>query len=221
MPWRRIILDPATISIELAFSLIVILLCALIFFKTKEMYSLTHHKGIQYFRLSFVFFGLAYFFRFHYLLHPLTRYYFDIYISHQLLMPLALVLTSYVSSMAIIYLTMSLFWKKLEGKILVHFIHMFALLISIVILITGSSEVLTYIQLILLLATIYVGFTMRKRKHFSKLFIIYLLLSVIWALNLIVLGPSFLLRLEWKLAIYLLTVGIFSFITYKVIKWTN
>ena len=49
---------------ELIYSFVIILCSLLIYFETKELYELSSHKGIKYFRRSFLFFGIAYFVRY-------------------------------------------------------------------------------------------------------------------------------------------------------------
>ncbi|MCK5698593.1 MAG: hypothetical protein KAH93_02010, partial [Candidatus Aenigmarchaeota archaeon] len=53
-------IDPIGFGIELAYTFIVVVLCFLVYYKTREIYDLTGYKGIKYFRRAFLFFGLAY-----------------------------------------------------------------------------------------------------------------------------------------------------------------
>ena len=48
---------------EIIYSFIIISCSLMIYFGTKELYKLSSHEGIKYFRQSFLFFALAYFFR--------------------------------------------------------------------------------------------------------------------------------------------------------------
>jgi len=50
-------------STEVIYSFVIIACSLMIYFGTKELYELSNHKGIKYFRQAFLFFALAYFFR--------------------------------------------------------------------------------------------------------------------------------------------------------------
>ena len=52
------------IGSELIYTLIIIIMCGIIYFKTKEIFDLTKHKGIGFFRNTFLFFALSYLMRF-------------------------------------------------------------------------------------------------------------------------------------------------------------
>ena len=108
---RQPLLPPLEfLSIEILYSVIVILLCILIYFKTKEVYDLSKHKGIKYFRNTFLFFGMAFFFR----LIPVSLI-FSRNIAKPLLQ-ISLFLVSYFSILAILSLLSSIIWKKLDDN---------------------------------------------------------------------------------------------------------
>ena len=48
---------------EIMYSFIIIMCSLIIYFSTREMYELSSYKGLKYFRLAFLFFAVAYFFR--------------------------------------------------------------------------------------------------------------------------------------------------------------
>jgi len=50
--------------VDAIYTFIIILVCGIIYAKTRELYALTGHKGIHYFRNVFLFFALSYFFSF-------------------------------------------------------------------------------------------------------------------------------------------------------------
>ena len=47
------------IGTEIVYSFVIIVCSLMIYFGTKELYKLTSHKGIKYFRQSFLFFAFA------------------------------------------------------------------------------------------------------------------------------------------------------------------
>src|SRR3989338_8535448 len=53
----------ASLGAELIYSFVIIAISLMIYFGTKELYNLTNHKGIKYFRLAFLCFAVAFFFR--------------------------------------------------------------------------------------------------------------------------------------------------------------
>ena len=52
--------DPTRFAVEIIYTLLIVVLCFLVYFRTKNIFDLTKHRGIQYFRNAFLFFGLAY-----------------------------------------------------------------------------------------------------------------------------------------------------------------
>src|SRR3989339_748726 len=48
--------------LEILYSFVIIVCSLMIYFGTKELYELSSHKGIKYFRLSFLFFAIFYYF---------------------------------------------------------------------------------------------------------------------------------------------------------------
>jgi len=63
MPPPLFLINP-NFLIELVYSVILTISCLIIYFKTSEIYKLTSHKGIKYFRMTFLFFAASYFLRF-------------------------------------------------------------------------------------------------------------------------------------------------------------
>ena len=56
-------LDDLSILCEITYYLFIICMCLVIYFKTKEIYELTGHSGLHYFRYFFIFFALSSAFR--------------------------------------------------------------------------------------------------------------------------------------------------------------
>lgn len=53
----------AGFSAEIIYSFVIIVCSLMIYFGTREIYRLSQHKGIKYFRTAFLFFAFAYFSR--------------------------------------------------------------------------------------------------------------------------------------------------------------
>ena len=89
----------------------------MIYFGTKEIYDLSSYKGIKYFRQAFLFFAIAYFFRFlieFVVISFNTNEIFEIY--PIVLGYFALFIFMYLSSISIFYLIYSISWKKWKDK---------------------------------------------------------------------------------------------------------
>lgn len=218
---KHLFVDPTRVGIELLYAAMVVILCLLIYLKTKEMYNLTKHKGVNYFRNAFLFFGLAYLFRFVFTLIKLTRVTFDVDLPRLFIQPLSLVLVGYLSTIAIFYLTASTIWKHIKGNKYNILLHLIALLIAILVFVTRSPDILLLTQVILLLFTLVMGYLkFRRSKKLSQLSIIYFLLFIFWVINLR-LDPRHFFPFEFQAATYIVSVGIFMIIYNKVNKWTK
>ena len=187
------------------------------------MYALTKHKGILYFRNAFLFFALAYLFRFGFHLFRISRFLFDVTFSRGIISPASLVLTSYLSTMAIFFLVLSTLWKKTKDKPIIIFgAQVVAILIAVLVAIFRTPLILTITQLVLLAFAIIMSyFSYKKSKKHSQLFIIYILLFIIWIFNISVLGPIRFLPFGLRILSPLISIILFGIIYFKVSKWTK
>ncbi|MBW2986029.1 hypothetical protein KY333_01535 [Candidatus Woesearchaeota archaeon] len=212
--------NPLWFVTELGYTLIVIFLCFLIYFKTKDMYDLTKHKGIYYFRNTFLFFGLAYMFRFVFGLIRMTDQWLDIiYIPRGTMMPIMILFTGYFSTMALLCLIYSTVWKRYSSKDFFIAANILAVLIAIAAAI--SPEVFIITQAILLVVAITLSVVLRKKSKFSKVFLLYFLLFMFWIISLILVLGKWALSFELKLLLEIISIGFFAFLYYKVSKWTK
>lgn len=212
---------------EILYSFVIIVCSLMIFYGTKELYELSSHKGIKYFRQAFLFFALAYFFRsfikFGLIyfnvgaildISPRT---FGFVFGH-----ITLLFFMYFSSMAIFYLLYSVMWKKWEGDSKrVYLFHTLAIVIAIISILIRNPFVYFEINIFLLFVVLFVVYTSYQNKQNKKrgynLYLIYVLLLLFWILNIIdILIPKFFQG--FQLLIYLASSGVFLFILYKVIK---
>jgi hypothetical protein len=214
------------IGVELIYSFIIIVCSLMIYFATKEMDKLTSYKGIKYFRLSFLFFAFAYFFRY------FIRFFLFSFHLNEILefspmfagaVPLFVFL--YFSSMAIFFLLYSVMWKKWDhSRLTLILFNLCALAIALVSILIRWAFVYFIINLGLLsiiLFVIFVAYKDSKSKPKAKnLFILYLLLSVFWILNVTdILTPKFLSI--YQLLVYLASTLLFMLMLYKVLKTTG
>ena len=210
---------------ELFYSFVIIICSLMIYFGTKEIYYLSSHKGIKYFRQAFLFFSIAFFFRsfikFLIMYFNITRI---VDLSPQTFGGAGLLtqfLFMYFSSMAIFYILYSVMWKKWKDSNKIYAFHGLALLMAILSILGRSPIVYLWLNIFMLAIVIIVVLLSHKhKKKANSLFVIYLLLSVFWVLNIIeTLIPDFFEG--FQLFIYMASTGVFLLILYKVIKNTG
>ncbi len=204
---------------ELIYTLVIIFFCFLVYFRTREIYELTKYKGIHYFRNAFLFFGLAYAARLFFHLFQLTTIAFDFFLPRRLMFPLSIIPVGYLSTMAIFYLAYSTSWKRMKYRNFIIIANIVALAISAIAFMTRSPEILSLIQLGLLIVTIIIGIK-EHRKKFSQARALYWLITIFWLINLFVLSPGF-HPFEIKAVFQIVSIGVFVAIYYKVRKWVK
>jgi hypothetical protein len=209
---------------EIIYSFVIILCSLMIYFATKELYELSSYKGIKYFRESFLFFAIAFFFRsfikiFFILANPPNIIGF----SSALFQAFGMFIFIYFSSIAIFYLIYSMFWGKIKGNSgKIYLLHLFALIISIISILFNSARIYLLINLIIFIFIIIMiywvyYYTRKQKRKKSNLYTIYILLFIFWFLNVLdILIPKFLQM--FQLIIYLISICIFLIILYKVLK---
>ncbi|MEA3414529.1 MAG: hypothetical protein U9Q99_03340 [Nanoarchaeota archaeon] len=60
---NSVFLSGISLGVDIFFYLFLVIACLFIYFETKNIYKLSSHKGLKYFRNSFLFFGIASFFK--------------------------------------------------------------------------------------------------------------------------------------------------------------
>jgi len=219
-------LFPNEIGLQLIYSFVIIVCSLMIYYSTREMYKLSSYKGIKYFRQSFLFFAVAYFFRY---FISFFLVFFNIQnvidISPTFIFLGSLFIFLYSSSMAVFYLLYSVMWKKWNHSMQkIYLFNIFAILIAFIGTLFGGMGVTIILNLILLLFVsfiLFIAYKDSKNKQKGKsLFIIYLMLFIFWILNVIdVLIPKFLQI--YQLVIYLASILLFMIILYRVLKKTG
>jgi len=216
-------LTQASIGTEIIYSFVIILISLIIYFGTKELYNLTSHKGIKYFRLAFLFFAIAFFFRsfIKFLIIYLDLELFEFNL--QAIGIISFLIFMYASSMAIFYLLYSVMWKKWTGDKIIIF-HFLAAIIAAIALLVRSPAVILLIHVILFIflaiVTLISYQESKKRRKGQHLHGIYLLLFAFWILNIIDLTIKNVLG-TFQLLVYLASLSVFLTILYKVIQKTG
>jgi hypothetical protein len=208
------------LGIEIIYSFIIIVCSLMIYFGTKELYELSSHKGIKYFRQTFLFFALAYFLRS--FIKFISVYFntaeiFNICpcMLNVSLGYISLFLFIYLASVAIFSLIFSICHKKISKINFAHF-HLIAILIGILAVYLNNHTAYLIINIILLLTILGAIIACGEKVKKNKLFPAYLLLIIFWILNIIdLLVPSIIQ--PFQLAIYLVSISTFLLILYKVL----
>ncbi len=215
-------IDTTGLAVEIGYTLIIVFLCFSIYYRTREIYDLTKYEGIMYFRITFLFFGLAFLFRFLSVLVMLLDLKFDIEISNYFFRILPLVFNGYFSTMAILSLIYSLVWKELQIKHMLIISNAVAIIISVIAFFSRSPFILIEAQATLLVMTLVMAFILyRKPRKISQLFIIYVLLFLFWLANLLALGPRRFLPFEIHTIFQIISIALIGVIFFKVSKWTT
>ncbi len=213
----------SVLGLEIIYSFVIIVCSMMIYFGTKQLYELTSHKGIKYFRLGFLFFAIAYFFR---SFIKFILFYFNVTkildLSTNFIGTASLFLFMYFSSIAIFYLLYSVIWKKFKNEpVSLFFIHAAGFVIALVSILFRSPTVYLILNLVLFFSVSIIFYfahkNHKKKKKGSGLYTTYLLLLVFWILNILdILVPSALQ--QFQLFIYLASIGVFLTLLYKVLK---
>jgi hypothetical protein len=220
----RHMLGPAfhAFQTELLYSFVIVLVSLIIYFSTKELYDLTKHKGIKFFRLTFLFFALAYLTRsaIKFLLMQFDKKTIFILFNSQLgkiIGVATLTLFIYLSTMAVLCLVYSLIWKRYQNEKAQYLLHAIAIIVA---LFTSLSHnhLLPYLAInILLFSSAILAILFCKNKSKNKLRAIYVLLLAFWFLNILdILVPNFFIN--FQLWIYLSSVALFIAMLFKVTK---
>ena len=212
--------DPWLFGTELVFTVIAFVFCFLIYYKTREIYELTKYEGIKYFRNSFFFFGLSYILRFLFSLVFLSRVAFDFILPRGIIIPFLILPLGYFSTIGIFYLIFSSLWKKFKSKNLLIFGHGVAILLSAISFFTRSHLILLIFQSALLILGVVLSSVMHKReKKLSQIRILYLLVSLLWLINLWIIGRLRPFSFEINIFFELISIAVFVAIYYKISKW--
>ena len=211
------------IGAEILYSFIIIFCSLMIYFGTRELYNLSSYKGLKYFRLAFLFFGIAYFFRLAIEFVVTSFNVKEIFETFPLLIGYAaLFIFIYFSSMSIFYLIYSVLWKNLKkNSKIIYIFHAIAITIAAATIVFNQPIFYLGLNVLLFISagiSIYLSSHnpkfRSKKNRFDK---VYILLLVFFVLNIIsILVPVFFETL--KLLLYLASLSIFFIVLYRVLK---
>lgn len=173
-PLEILQLKSLAMGFEVFFTIIVVLCSFLIYFKTKEIYSLSEHRGIKYFRNGFFFIGFGNVVTF---LHLIS-------ILYTFMIPMVFILT--LSAMFTI-IGITFLFSSMYAKIIKEYqIYGVALVLLIIGILFHTPIIMVLYSTILLLALGIVSFLKykkSKKKRFSQMYIIYMLIVLTWIIG--------------------------------------
>lgn len=207
-------------GLEALHSGLVALICLVIYLKTRDLQKLSSHEGVKYFRLTFLFFGIAS------LLKLLTRhlaisffFYPGLLDVSMWVLALGVLCITYTHTMAAFFLLYSISWRNQESerKLKPWMLHIIALTVSSLIILTNASALYIIFQVSIVAYSIGIIHTKFKSGKKSQMLVIYEWLLVFWMLNL--LDTTLAIVSFWQAVIYGISFTIFLVILYKV--WKN
>ncbi|MBI4053194.1 MAG: hypothetical protein HY394_04105 [Candidatus Diapherotrites archaeon] len=213
------------LAIELAFFLLVAVLCIVIYFRTREIYSITQHRGLHYFRNTFLYFFLAYFFRLAHAAIVLFQDKPDFFASGGFFaargfFAVNMLFFGYFSTMALLSLAMAFAVRLVDysdNRINLA-MQVVSLVVAVALFATRFYPLLIALPIIVL-ALFALAFAVKPsagKKFFSPNKLTYSLLVVFWALSLIALG--FWLPPEARVGLYLVSAAVFLSVFLRVNK---
>ena len=208
--------------IELAYFLLVTGSSLYIYFKTKEIYDLTKHKGIYHFRNIFLYFALAYFFRLAQLMLMFSRQIFYLDIFPRQFMPYNFFFVTYFSTLAIMSVIISSNARniKLNNTKLNILLHAVSFVVSVLSILYLTPFALVLLQTLTFMAgliAILAGTKGKASSHITQNKVTYVLLFIFWVVNIFAFQGMH-VPLEIKLPVYLVSVGVFISILFRVRK---
>lgn len=170
--------------LKLSYAVILGLICFFIVLKTDKLFRLSQHRGIQYFRNAFFFYGIGFF----------VRYFFPLFIDNLFFQQYFFEFFFMIGSFSLLY---SLVWKNFERYHSNYHTSLFNLnlivfyLISIIVPILdyfwSFHKVLFIMQMVIFVfasALSFRNYFYSNRKNFSKYYFLIMFLSLVfWILN--------------------------------------
>lgn len=213
----------ASFMLDFLYSFIIILISIIIYSSTKEMYELSSYKALKYFRLAFLFFALAFFFRiFIDVLLVVFEFAQAFSLSPTLVGIVSLFLFMYSSTMATFYLLYSVLWKNLKKyKFMPYALHIIAVVASVFSILFSDVRIVLFFQIFIFLFITILNYLVYLKSKTNKakreLYTLYLSIFVFWTLNIFDLLSNHFYPIV-ELIVYLSSIALFTIILYKVVK---
>lgn len=207
--------------LEGGYSILVFVICFILYYKLRSIYKLTEYHGLHYFSNTFLFLGLAYFLRFVVFVftHSSEPAEFE---DFRNLMIFSMAFMVYSSSTSILYLIYSLTWKITEVFRNEALLHSLAVILTVMSLLSrpGSTLLIQAVLLVVLLFAIvlnYKKYDTERKTMLGRIYPLYILTFFFWILNLLVSLRLF-VPFEFRFVIYGLSILILLVIAYRVLR---
>jgi hypothetical protein len=209
--------------IEALYVIATIVVCLLIYYKTKELYKLSQHQGIKYFRLTFLFFAISNAFKL--LINYFREAYGSVFSMQAFPFNFSLIII-YTTSMAFLCLIHSLIWKKYNLKDNIYVLHTMALVITILAVIQRGREGMlffVFIQIILFILALILNIihlikSKTHKKPKIKINIIYMLFLISWIISILATILSITISLFTGIIIYSISFTLLLVILIRIYK---
>ena len=199
-----------SMGIKLIYSFVILLICLLAYFETREISKLSSHKGIKFFRNSFLFFGISYLLSLVFSLGFFSR---SFHIPGNFLFFSIMI---YSSLMAGIYLVLTIGSKRLpkNTKNIEIILHGIAIIFTIAVLLFNNLWIHIILQIFILLVGIIFLYSDKKK---TGMLVIYQLLLFFWILGILdIFIPNFFRELQ--MLVYLASIVVFFLVLHKLNK---
>ena len=171
--------DPLTLGIEMFFTLIIIFCSFSIYYQTREFYNLSEHKGIKYFRKGFLFIGFSHIIMLLNILFKSPEFSF-VFINTKLFFGLF----GLFFLIGIGFLFSSMYSKYIKE----YYIYLLTLSIfTLSLLFQTRTFMLIYSSILIISLGVASFYKLKKskKKSFSQIYIIYLLVFFSWLISII------------------------------------
>ena len=207
--------NPLYANIDMLTSLVIVVCSFLIYFQTRDLYLLSKHEGIRYFRMAFLFFAAAF-------IVPLFRIpmrgwqgFGYNYVLHFVMV--------YLGTMAVLALLMSVIWKKLDGRSLLAplLMNLAAICVAGLTLFLRMPLLVFLIQVIIFVSVVAISYAENKEKRrTAKLYVLYMIIFLAWLAN-IAANMTWLVSPEVSSVLNIVSAALFITLAAKVIRKTH
>ncbi len=227
MDWYSLIISNKEL-IKVFYGLIIVIICLIIVAKSHRLFKLSSYEGIRYFRNAFLFYAIAFMFR--YLLGGFITYnvvsseYFD----------LIRIIFEFFFIIAGFFLLYSLLWKRIEGSqgsyssilnLRILIFYGMAFVITIIDYLWSSYYLLFTSQIVIFICAAIISYTNYINNGRKGKFLKFYLLAMILALVTGILNTLSAAYLNWDIMIilfvYMINILIFLLFLYGIMRITN
>ncbi len=199
-----------SMGINLIYSFVILLICILAYIETREISKLSSYKGIDFFRNTFLFFGISYLLAFIFSFGFFQR---SFHLPGNILFFAIMI---YTSLMAGFYLVLTIGSKRLpkNTKNIEIILHCIAILFTFVVLLLNNFWIHISLQVLILVVGIIFLYLDKKK---TSMLVIYQLLLFFWILGIMdFFIPNFFKELQ--MIVYLASIVVFFLVLYKINK---